>query len=219
MKVTIDRKIMIASLRLGAPIMVGAICSILTNYSDKFFLEKYGTAKHLSYYYLAFSISNILLMICLAAQNAWLPTFLKEKDLQQNISNTKKLLSRLTVLLIGLGILLLVGLFICLELHIISQKYWPALSILPILLVGQILNGILTIYNSFVIYFEKTHWSLFVGIATAAVGTVSSMLLIPAWNVYGAATVYLIVQLTYLGIFHVLIQRKIKKVTLQVAEH
>jgi len=68
--------------------MFSAIWQLVSNYSDKFFLEKYGTATDLSYYYLAFSLGNVLYMICLAFQNVWMPEFLREKDLKVNVNRT-----------------------------------------------------------------------------------------------------------------------------------
>lgn len=207
----IDRKIIFNSLKLGAPIMFSAIWGLVSNYSDKFFLEKKGTATDLSYYYLAFSLGNILYMICTAAQNAWLPTFLKETDLDRNVSRTNQLIRKLVMVLLALGAMLMAGLFIAIKMGVISDKYMPALYILPFLLLAQIINGVVLLYSNYMIYFEKTHWSLFVGIFTSLIGLTGSYFLVPAWGVFGAVTVYLVVQITYLCIYYQLIRYKIKK--------
>ncbi|HUB62364.1 MAG TPA: oligosaccharide flippase family protein [Puia sp.] len=211
MKPGIDKGIIWSSLRLGLPYMLSAIWGLLSNYSDKYFLEKYGNAKDLSYYYLAFSIANVLYMVCLAVQNSWLPTFLREKDIRTNIRMTKRMLTRLTTALLILAALLMLGLYLAIRWKIIAAKYSPALPVLPFLLIAQILNGLVLLTSNYMIYFEKTHWALFVGLPTSVIGLAMSYLLVPRWGTVGAVTAYLTVQLAYLFIYRGLIKRQLKR--------
>jgi O-antigen/teichoic acid export membrane protein len=211
MKPTLDKQIIWASLRLGLPYMLSAIWQLLSNFSDKFFLEKYGTAKDLSYYYLAFSVANVLYMVCMAVQNSWLPTFLREKDLKANIRMTKRMLVRLGVALLILAGLLLLGLYLAIKWKIIAPKYGPALPILPLLLLAQILNGLVLLTSNYMIYFEKTHWALFIGLPTSIIGLTMSYFLVPRWGAMGAVTAYLAVQMTYLFLYQWLIRRQLAK--------
>jgi len=180
---------------MGIPIMISAVWGMVANFSDKFFLEKYGTAQDLAYYYLAFSIANILYMITAAVQNVWLPAFLKEKDINKNIAKTRRLITNLAGLLFFAGIGLLGILYIALEIKIISPKYYPALYVLPILLLAQVINSFVMVYSNYLIYLEKTYLAPLIGISTSLVGFAVSYLLIPVWNIYGAAIAYLGVQL------------------------
>jgi O-antigen/teichoic acid export membrane protein len=84
MRPRFDLKLVGPAFRLGLPVMLSAVLGIVINFSDKFFLEKYGTLNELSVYYLAISFSGILATIYASFQNAWLPLFFKEKDVQQN---------------------------------------------------------------------------------------------------------------------------------------
>jgi len=211
MRPQLDKKVLYSSFKLGIPIMFSAIWGLISNYSDKFYLEKYGSPKDLSYYYLAFSVSNILYMICAAVQNIWLPTFLKEKNIERNADKTIKLLVKLGIALAVVGALLFLGVFAAIKIHVISDQYTPALYILPILLIAQIINGIVLIYSNYMIYFEKTHWSLYIGIITSLIGIAGGYFLIPVWNIFGAAIVYLVVQLTYIIIYHYLIKLKLSQ--------
>jgi O-antigen/teichoic acid export membrane protein len=213
MKPAPDWKWMPTALKLSIPIMLSAIWGLLSNYSDKFFLEKYGSARDLSYYYLAFSLSNVVYMICAAVQNVWLPTFLKEKDLKLNIHNTRRLMTRLAIGLTLLGLALVLGLYVALETGIISEKYRPALYILPILLLAQNISGISLIYSNYMIYLERTHWALFIGIVTSLVGIGASYLFIPKYNIYGAVFVYLGVQAVYFCLYHIVVSNKLKTLT------
>jgi len=109
------------------------------------------------------------------------------------------------------GALLFLGVFAAIKIHVISDQYTPALYILPILLIAQIINGIVLIYSNYMIYFEKTHWSLYIGIITSLIGIAGGYFLIPVWNIFGAAIVYLVVQLTYIIIYHYLIKLKLSQ--------
>jgi O-antigen/teichoic acid export membrane protein len=206
-----DWTIIKRSMKLGLPIMISAIWGIIANYSDKYVLEKSGFAVDLGQYYLPFSISNVIYMICVAIQNVWLPTFLKEKDLEKNIRQTRKLLVRLFFILLGISALVFAGFYIVIQIGIISKSYTPAIPILPILLLAQVLSGLLQLYANYFIYLEKTHWGLMISIFTSMVGVGASYLLIPAWNILGASLAFLAVQLTYFVLYYLVINYKLKK--------
>jgi O-antigen/teichoic acid export membrane protein len=207
----INFSLMKGFIRLGTPVMFTAIWGMISNYSDKFFLEKYGTAKDLSYYYLAFAVSNVVYLICLAVHNSWLPTFLKEKDVYANIRKTRKLLYFLSGGLLILGVFLLIGLYIALRIGIISDKYMPALYILPFLIVAQVVGGMVLLSSNYMIYFEKTHFSLFIGLLISAVGLIASYLMVPRWGVFGAVIGYMIVQIAHFLLFRLAIRYQLSK--------
>lgn len=206
----IDWKLIRSSLKLGLPVMISALWAMFSNNSDKFFIEKYGSSKELSCYYLAFSLSNLIIMVTQSVQNVWMPIFLKEKDLRTNVYKTKKLIIKLSAVLIVLSILLIIAFLLALKIGVISPDYTLTVYILPILLVGQTVNSALIIYVNYFIYLEKTHWSLLIGIATSLVSLAGSYYLVAVWNVFGAATVYLMVQLAYGGLYYAVIDRHLK---------
>ncbi|MEO8764188.1 MAG: oligosaccharide flippase family protein [Ginsengibacter sp.] len=205
----LNKPLIVNAIKMGSPIMISAVWGMLANLSDKFFLEKYGTARDLAYYYLAFSIANILYMITAAVQNVWLPTFLKEKDIRKNIQKTKKLITSLAGLLIIAGLGLITILYFALQLKIISQKYQPALYVLPILIVAQVINSVVMIYSNYLIYLEKTYLAPVIGISTSLVGFAVSYLLIPVWNIYGAAIAYLGIQLVSFSLNYLFLRTKV----------
>lgn len=205
-----DWKWMPVALKLSMPIMFSAIWGLLGNYSDKFFLEKRdNSSEDLSWYFLAFSLSNVLYMVATAVQNAWLPRFLKEKDLAITRANTKKMLRRLAIGLAALGLLLVLGLYIAIEMGIIQEKYRPALYLLPVLCAAQGISGCSLIYSNYMIYLEKTHWSLYIGIISSIVGIGCSYLVIPTYGSYGAVFVYLFVQVVYFCLYHLVVSNKL----------
>jgi O-antigen/teichoic acid export membrane protein len=207
----LDFRLMKGFLKLGTPVMFTAIWGMISNYSDKFFLEKFGTAKDLSYYYMAFSISNVLYVICMAVHNSWLPTFLKEKDVHANLRKTNKILYLMGGGLLILGVFLMVGLYVALHTGIISVKYTPALYVLPFLIVSQVIGGMVLLSSNFMVYFEKTHFSLFIGLIISVVGLAASSFLVPRWGVFGAAIGYMVVQFAHLFLFRAAIKYQVAK--------
>lgn len=207
----IDWKLIGNSFKLGLPIMISAIWAASSNNSDKFFLEKFGTPKDLSSYYLAFSLANLLLMIATSIQNVWMPKFLKEKDLRKNIRQTNRLMIRIGLGLSGISVFIVLGLILVLKIGVISADYWPTVYILPILLIAQTVSSIATIYGNYFIYLSKTQWSLLTGAITLGVGLLISSFFISNWSVYGAALVYLVIQLTYLGLYYLVINTSLKR--------
>ncbi|PWT79238.1 MAG: hypothetical protein C5B59_00010 [Bacteroidetes bacterium] len=206
-----SRSIARSGLKLALPVMISAIFGIIINFSDKFFLEKYGSFKDMSYYYLAVSCASIIPMIFASFQNAWLPLFLKEKDLKRNIEKTNKLLFRIFIIFLLLSIFILVFVKLILEFGIIQSKYQETIYILPILLVSQIISALVPLYSNYLVYFEKTHIASIAGFVVSGVSLGLSLLLIPKWGVYGAATVSCISNACYFTIYFLLIRSYTKK--------
>lgn len=198
-------------LKLALPVMISAVFGIVINFSDKFFLEKYGSFKNLSYYYLAAACAGVIPLIFTSFQNAWLPLFLKEKDLRRNIEKTNKLLLRIFFVFIGFSVFIVLFIKIVLRLGIIQSKYDEALYILPLLLLSQIFSSMVPLYTNYLIYFEKTWLASITGLTLCGVSLSLSLLLIPPYGVYGAATVSLLSNLIYLCLYYFIIKAFTKK--------
>ena len=199
-------KLALASLRLGLPIMISAIFGIIINFSDKFFLEKYGSLRKLSKYYLAFSFASIIPTIFASLQNVWVPLFMKEKDVRVNLQKTNRLMFRLTWIFLILGF----GMWICFKVllgtGIIPQKYSEVSYILPLLLVTQIVASLAPLFSNYLIYFHKTFSVSIVGLVACGISIGLGLILIPVWGVYGAALVSLSSNLFYLIVFYILVK-------------
>jgi O-antigen/teichoic acid export membrane protein len=206
-----SRKIALAGLKLALPVMVSAVFGIIINFSDKFFLEKYGSFKEMSYYYLAVSCAGVIPLIFASFQNAWLPLFLKEKDLLKNVAKTNKLIKRLFVIFAVLSCSIQIFVWIILSLGIIQSKYHETLFILPLLLTSQILSALTPLYTNYLVYFEKTHVVSITGFFVCCISLVLSLLLIPRFGVYGAGAVSIASNACYFAIYYFIIRFYIQK--------
>jgi O-antigen/teichoic acid export membrane protein len=181
------------------------------NFSDKFFLEKYGSFKQMSYYYLAVSCAGVISMIFTSFQNAWLPLFLKEKDLRKNVAKTNKMIIRLFAIFVILSFAIQFFVWVILSMGIIQNKYHETLYILPLLLISQILSALTPLYTNYLVYFEKTHVVSITGFFICCISLGLSMLLIPRWGVYGAGLVSIASNACYFAIYYFIIRIYIQK--------
>lgn len=202
-----DVKIAIAALKFGAPVMLSAMFGIVTNFSDKFFLEKYGDFKDLSNYYLAVSCAAVIPMIFTSLQNAWLPSFLKEKDILKNFTRTKKLIAKMILLFSLLSVAMVIFVQILLYTTVIPMKYQEVIYILPILLISQIIAALVPLYTNYLIYFEKTYIVSVVGFFICFIILTASKLLIPRFGIYGAAFVSVLSNLAYFIAYFFIIKK------------
>jgi O-antigen/teichoic acid export membrane protein len=209
--VRFSRKIALAGLKLALPVMLSAVFGIVINFSDKFFLEKYGSFREMSYYYLAVSCAGVIPMIFTSFQNAWLPLFLKEKDLRKNVVKTNKLLIRLFAIFAVLSCLIQVFVWAVLSLGVIQSKYHETLYILPLLLTSQILSALTPLYTNYLVYFEKTHIVSITGFFVCCLSLGLSVMLIPRWGVYGAGAVSIASNGCYFAIYYFIIRYFLQK--------
>jgi O-antigen/teichoic acid export membrane protein len=196
--------LMKTSFKMGFPIMASAIFGIVINFSDKFFLEKYGTLKDLSNYYLAFSFASILPLIFTSLQNVWLPGFMKESDIKENIRKTKKLVRGLLLIFLGLSVSIWVLFKGLMMVKIIPQQYNQVLFILPLLLIIQIVMSLSALFSNYLVYFEKTEFVLYAGLIVSAISLTMGLWLIPRFGVYGAAISSLTSNCAYFLIYYFL---------------
>lgn len=197
-----SRVIMLTSLKMGLPIMVSAMFGIVINFSDKYFLEKYGNMQELSSYFLAFSFANILPFVFTSFQNIWLPVFLKESDSRRNFEKTQKVIYKLFLILLFISIILWVLLFVLLRFNIIQAKYSQALSILPLLAFAQILGPITTLYSNYLLYIEKTYVASITGFIVSVISITLGAILVPRFGVYGSALSVLFSYMCYLLLYY-----------------
>jgi O-antigen/teichoic acid export membrane protein len=196
---------------LGLPLLFNALIGILVNFGDKYFLEKYGTFKELSVYFLAFSFASILSFIYASFQNIYMPVFLKETNIETNIRQSKKIARIFILAFIALSILIILGLKFLLLFNVIPSKYSNVIPLLPIVLTTQIIISLTSFVGIFIVYFEKTLLITLVGIFVGIICILLNILLIPKYKQYGAATAALIVNALYLIFYIMIVKAQIKK--------
>jgi O-antigen/teichoic acid export membrane protein len=201
------------SLTLAVPVMLSAVLGLVLNFSDKFFLEKYGNFKDLAVYNLGFALAGIIPMMFMTFQNIWLPHFFKEKNLQLNKEKTFKIIIKIAVFFFLLSLLIILAFKLLLIFHIIDMKYGRVLYLLPILLLTQIFSAVTPLYSNYIVFFEKTFIALFIGVPLAVGSIFLNLWLIPKYGLYGAAFSSFLINLSYLIAYYFIVTHLIKKQT------
>jgi O-antigen/teichoic acid export membrane protein len=178
--------ILLKSLKIGIPIMLTALLSMLS-LSDRFFLEKYYNFETMAVYNLGLALSSIIPIIMTSFQAIYAPIFFKEKDAKKNFHRANKIavFAIIAFLLVGAGIVVVTQVMILSG--IIKKSYSQVMLLLPILLTGSITMALSQLYQNFMVYFEVTHIMLVFFIITNIICVILSMLLVPRFGIYGAA--------------------------------
>lgn len=128
-------------LKYGIPIMLGTIAFSINENLDKILIKRLISDEINAAYAACYKIANFMNLYIIAFRMGIEPFFFKKSE----SNNAKEIYSKLTYLFIIIGIILYVLIFSNLELIaqlIIDQKYHNALSIVPIILLGNIFLGI-----------------------------------------------------------------------------
>lgn len=213
MKKKFDKRLAKKSLKLALPVMLSAVLGLVLNFSDKFFLEKYGNFKDLAVYNLGFALAGIIPMMFMTFQNIWLPHFFKEKNLQVNKEKTFGVIIKITVFFFLLSLLIIIAFKLLLVFQIIDMKYDKVLYLLPILLLTQIFSAITPLYSNYIVFFEKTFIALFIGVPLAVASIFLNLWLIPKYGLYGAAFSSFLINFSYLITYYFIVTHLIKKKT------
>lgn len=210
MKCRFDVKLALYSLKLALPVMLSPIFGIVTNFSDKFFLEKYSF-QDLPVYYLGISCASIIPAIFTSVQNAWFPLFIKEKDVRKNVANTQKISLKLILAFLVLSFCIVLFVMLLLQLNIIQRHYAQVIYVLPILLLTQILVGLTAIYGNYMVYFEKTYVISVSSFVICCISLVLGLSLVPVWGIYGAAVAALTANFIFFVIYYSMSRKYTKK--------
>ena len=118
---------------------------------------------------------------------------------------------KLVIGFLVLSVLIMIFFKIVLELGVIENKYSEAIFVLPILLLSQIISSLVSLHTNYIVYFERTHIVSITGFILCVISIGLSLLLIPRYKVYGAASVSLISNVIYLGLYYFIIKAATKK--------
>jgi len=180
------------SLKIGLPYMMAAVPGIIIIFTDKFYVEKFSNFTQLSVYYLAVTIASVITIISSSLQMVWLPYFFNEKNADDNLRRTKRLIKILIILLISISFLLILVSKLLLIFNIFGNEYSSIMYILPLLLVSQVINSICFIYQNYLIYHEKTEYILAINLFLLAPSILLTRFFTGYYGITGAALAFLI---------------------------
>jgi O-antigen/teichoic acid export membrane protein len=175
------------SLKIGTPIMLGAIFAMLYNLSDKFILEKYTGFETLAIYNLGLTIASAITVLTVSFQAVYAPIFFKQKDVAVNFENVKEILKVAIPVFILIGTGLILVSWVMIHVNIFNKEYNAVIALLPFLLIAAIVQSATHLYINFITYFEATYVIFAINTVSNVGNVVLNVLLIPRFSIYGAA--------------------------------
>ncbi len=183
--------------RFGIPYLPAGIGIMLVQVVDVPILERLTDLDTVGVYKANYKLGIFMMLFVNMFQYAWQPFFLqnaKEENAKQMFSKVMTYFS-----IVGFTLLILLSLFVddIVKVNfggfsIIGSQYWNGLDIVPIILLGYLFNGFYVVFSAGIYIEEKSMYAPIVAGVGAITNIVSNILLIPHFNIVGAAFATLI---------------------------
>lgn len=193
-------------LKFGLPYLPAGLALMFVQVIDVPILERLTNVETVGIYKANYKLGIFMMLFVGMFQYAWQPFFLNNSK----VENIKEIFAKvLTYFCLISGILLvLISLFIedIIKIsfwgyHLIGQRYWDGIPIIPIVLFAYIFNGMYVVFSAGIYIEEKSIYAPLVTGLGAIVNILANFFLIPVFNITGAALAtllsYIIMALGY----------------------
>jgi len=199
-------------LSICVPVFLLSLISTIMGFSDKFFIQRKTDMSIMAFYTTGVTIASVCSLIIMSFQNIWLPIFLKEKNVKENIRKTQKMTKIIAFTLILIAIFMIIGVKIALIFNIIPTVYNDIVKILPFLFLSQIILAVNALWSNYFLYFEKMKLGAITGGFVYFICFFLNFILIPRFGVNGAIVSLLLGNCILLFVVYTVINRLYKKV-------
>lgn len=179
---------------------------LVIDVSDKFFLKYFFDESMVGIYSANYRLASVMGFAIAAFRFSWTPYFL---NLTSNPEN-KKIISTVFTYFTFIGLLLFLILSAFLSqivklslfgFNFLDVNYWEGLEIVPVVLLAYFFSGLYTTLNAAPFFTNNTGSLLLITLTGLVTNIILNFLLIPAFNITGAA---LSTMITYLVMFIVI---------------
>jgi O-antigen/teichoic acid export membrane protein len=199
----IDRDVLRRLLRFGVPLVPVTVSFWVFTAADRVVVGKVAGLEELGYYSVAVTVTLVFVVLISAVSQAWLPraTQLFEHDPERA---SAAIGASLSYYVFGLGVLASVAAAFSPEVTALlaGPEYAPAAEAIPLLCIGSVAYGSVTITASGMTMMHRTGRLATLSILAAVVNVAAAIALVPPFGIVGAAgaTVvgYLVLTLSYL---------------------
>jgi O-antigen/teichoic acid export membrane protein len=184
-------------LKFGIPYLPAGLAVMLVQVVDVPILERLTNLETVGVYKANYKLGIFMMLFVNMFQYAWQPFFLqnaKEENAKQMFSKVMTYFS-----IVGFTILIILTLFIddIVKINfggftIIGSQYWMGLNIVPIILLGYLFNGFYVVFSAGIYIEEKSIYAPLVAGVGALTNIFTNILLIPRFDITGAAFATLI---------------------------
>lgn len=184
-----------AMMRYSYPFVLATFGAIVINSADRFFLKAYSTLSVIGLYALGFRFGMVIRTLLIEPFNNSFGPFrfsiMKNNDAKEFYSRT------LTYFLfIVMFLSLIISIFSRDILVVMSaSSFWDAYKVVPIIILSIILGGIANIFQTGIFLMKRTKYIFYITTVAGILTLILNWLLIPKFNMYGAAMAYFLCSL------------------------
>jgi len=200
------------TLSFSLPLLPAALSAFVLGYFDRIIIQQLTNSTYTGLYSLAYNVGMLMNVIVLASNKSWQPIFMEQMtkkeykkidDLVYNYSNYIYFCAA-SLILFSKEIIIIMA----------DKKYYAALSLIPIIVIGYIFFFLYTIYFQYVIYRKKTILTSVTSIFAGVVNIVLNYWLIPKYGYMVAAyntviSYFLLFVLNYISANFILKERTV----------
>lgn len=208
-KIWFDLKVVREMGRYGFPLLLSNVAAASLPVIDRYSLNSMALLKDVAIYSLAYKISSVLkLVIVDSIKMAITPIALQKMNSPDNKRfYSKALLYSSYVLMIGI---IGISVFSYEAIKVISRstQFWGAFIVVPLLSLSVFFHNLREISTYGLIIKKKTNIIGVIVVVSSILNILLNILLIPRWNIIGAAFATIITQFIYLGICYYFSQKE-----------
>lgn len=196
-------------LGLALPLIGHSIAGLVFTQCDKLMLQKIQNESELGIYSITYTLCNILLIIYMAFNNAWVPfyyDFKRQEKTEGILLHTKRYLKLFTLICVGF-MLLSMDVFKLLT----PESYWSGINAIPLFVLSVYFNYLYLFPANFEFYNCMTKLVPIGTVSSAIINVIMNALLIPRYSIYGAVTGSLVSHIFLFGIHEVFAKFVVKK--------
>ncbi len=188
-----DRKILIATLSFGFPLIFTSLAGMLLNAGDRYILKLLSNYHEVGLYNLGYKVAGVLNMLFIQSFSlGFAPIAFKIYGKTGDKRYYSKMLTYFVFVLCWAGLgLSLFGRGIV-KTFALNSDYWPAYSIIPIIVLSYIFSGAKSITTLGLYLTGKTQFVAYNTLVALVINIGLNFLLIPKYGIMGAAVATLI---------------------------
>lgn len=176
-------------LKFSSAIVLLLVGRVLLETSDRLLLQHFADLAVVGYYSIGSTVGSVLILIAFSIDAAWAPFYYSTAS-EPDTEKSKELIAYASTYLAGL--LLFIGLCpAVLKKEIVyllaPPSYYPVIDVIPLIMVGAALNALFFFPVRGIYQQKKTHLLPLIIVAGLAASICLNVLLIPAYQIYGAA--------------------------------
>jgi O-antigen/teichoic acid export membrane protein len=208
-----DKNIIGDLIKIGIPMVPGIILSLILASGDQYILKRYDFLTIVGIYAMGYKFANAFSKFLIVPFRQALVPIAMEKG-NKNIDEYKKFLSKVCenfVSILLFCVIILYSFFHQLYNFIVEESYSEGFNIIWIIIISLIIWGAANILSNTIILKEQTHKKLILTIIATVSNIGLNILLIPKYDMYGAAYATLI-SYTIVSILYYFLSQKLIKI-------